>query len=109
MAKALDFNTLKKQYFTITLPDETKTKLLITTPDKKTFNKFVDLKDSLADREDESVVDDLYEMVGEIMSHNKAGKKITGEELSDILDFEDIIVFIKAYTEFISGITNSKN
>jgi uncharacterized protein YaaR (DUF327 family) len=109
MAKALDFNTLKKQYFTITLPDEEKTKLLITTPDKKTFTRFNDLKTTLENSEDEGIVDELYDMVGEIMSHNKAGVKITGEYLSDKLDFEDLVFFIQAYKEFISGIVNSKN
>jgi hypothetical protein len=109
MAKALDFNAVKKQIFTITLPDEKQTKLLITTPDKKTFTKFVQFKNSISDRDDEGVLDDMYDMVGEIMSHNKAGKKITGKYLSTILDFEDLIIFIREYNDYISGIVNSKN
>ena len=109
MAKALDFNTLKKQIFTITLPDENKTKLLITVPDKKTFTEFVELKKSISEIDEENVLDELYNMVAKIMSHNKAGKKITGKYLSNILDFEDISFFIQEYTDFISGITNSKN
>lgn len=109
MAKALDFNTLKKQTFTITLPDKKKTVLLLTIPDKKTFTRFSELKDTLANSENEDIVDELYSVVGEIMSHNKAGKKITGEYLSGLLDFEDLIIFVQGYREFISGITNSKN
>lgn len=109
MSKSLDFNTLKKQTLAITLPDEKQTKLFITTPNKKTFEKFVAIRNALTDENNESIIDDLYDMVGEIMSHNKAGKKITGKYLSDVLDFEDLIIFIQAYTDFISGITNSKN
>ena len=109
MAKALDFNTLKKQIFTITLPDEKQTKLLITTPDKKAFTEFVQFRNDITDRDDEGVLDDMYDMVGKIMSCNKAGKKITGKYLSNLLDFEDLVFFIREYNDFIAGIVNSKN
>lgn len=110
MAKALDFNTLKKQYLTVTLADENKTKLMITTPTKKVLDSFVSIKDSL-DLEEmgETAIDELYGIVALVMSHNKTGVKITKEKIEEIMDFEDVIVFIQAYTDFISEVTNSKN
>lgn len=109
MSKSIDFNALKKQTLAVTLPDEKQTKLFITTPTKKTFEKFVAIQKTLTNENNEDIISDLYDMVAEIMSHNKADKKITGKYLYDLLDFEDLIIFIKAYTDFVSSITNSKN
>lgn len=110
MAKSLDFNALKKQYLTVTLPDENRTKLLITTPTKKVLDSFISIKDSLSDEAmQEEAVNELYEIVAKIMSHNKAGIKITRERIDDMFDFEDVIIFIRAYTDFIGEVTSSKN
>lgn len=110
MAKALDFNTLKKQYLTVTLADEEKTKLMITTPTKAVLDSFLSVKDSLsADGMGDEAIDELYALVAKLMSHNKTGKKITSDILAECMDFEDIVVFIRAYTDFIAEVTNSKN
>lgn len=110
MAKPLDFNALKKQYLTVTLADENKTKLMITTPTKKVLDRFVSIKDTLSAEEmGDEAVDELYEIVALIMSHNKTGKKITIDDLEGVMDFEDIIIFIRAYTDFIAEVSGSKN
>lgn len=110
MSKALDFNALKKQYLPVTLNDENKTKLLICTPTKKVLDDFINMKDALTDENlGDEAIEELYEIVARVMSHNKTGVKIAKEMVEELLDFEDIIVFIRAYTDFIAEVTGSKN
>lgn len=110
MAKSLDFNALKKQYFTVTLNDENHTKLLVTTPTKKVLDDFINMRDYLdADNVGDEAISELYGIVARVMSHNKGGIKVSKEQVEELLDFEDVIVFIRAYTEFIAEVTNSKN
>lgn len=109
MAKSLDFTKLKKQYFTVTLPNEDRTVLMIGVPTKKTLEEFIEVKDSLTTSKDDNALETVYGVVAKLMSHNKGGVKVTREMLEETLDFEDLIIFINAYTEFIQNITNSKN
>jgi len=110
LSRSFDFNTLKKKYFPVTLNDEKKTKLLIIMPTKKTLDEFIGMRDTLNDetRGDE-VIGELYDLVARIMSHNKTGAKIAKEQIEELLDFEDVIAFIQAYSDFIAEVTNSKN
>lgn len=110
MSRGVDFNTLKKQYLPVTLNDENKTKLFIITPTKKVLDDFISMKDSLtAENARDEAIDELYEIVARILSHNKTGVKITKEKVEELLDFEDVIVFIQAYSDFIAEVTGSKN
>ena len=110
MAKTLDFTALKKQDLTVKLPDEKKTTLLIYTPTKAILDSFLSLKDNLSDATiGDEAIEELYEIVAKIMSCNKGGVKVAKEEIEELFDFEDVIVFIKAYTDFISEVTSSKN
>lgn len=108
MAKTLDFNKVKKQYLTVKLADEDQTTLLITTPTKKTLEEFINIRDLVNDG-NADVMDEFYEITAKIMSHNLNKKQITKEYIENNFDFEDIIIFIQAYTEFIREITNQKN
>ena len=110
MAKTLDFKALKKQYLTVKLGDEKNTVLMVGTPTKTVLDSFLGMKDSLIDGNvGDEAIEELYEVVAKIMSHNKGGVKITKEEIEALLDFEDIIVFVRAYGDFISEVTGSKN
>lgn len=113
MAKSLNFNNLKKQYLTVTLPDEKSTTLLIGTPTKKLMDDLTVLQSNLEEIEDDSSnvesFDELYTACAKIMSRNKAGVVITKEKLEDIFDFEDVIIFFSAYMEFIDEVARSKN
>ena len=110
MAKALDFNKNKKRYWTVTLPDDEKTVLLICTPTKAVFDELVTMKNALEGEElAEGAIDDLYEICAKILSRNKAGKVVTVEFVQELFDFEDIIVFIHGYTEFVHEVAGTKN
>lgn len=110
MSKAINFNNLKKRYLSVTLPDEKQTVLLVTTPKKEVLDYLIAMKDNLSDDDmDESVLDEMYDICAKILSRNKTGHTITKNEVEDLFDFEDVIIFIKAYTDFIGEITSSKN
>lgn len=110
MAKTLDFNKIKKRYFTVTLADEKNTTLMICTPTKEIMDEFISMKDSLtAENMGDDAISELYELCAKIMCRNKGGIKITKEYLESLFDFEDVIIFIKSYTDFINELTDSKN
>ena len=110
MAKSLDFNKIKKRYLTVTLADENETTLMICTPTKAIMDEFIGMKDSLsAENMGDDAIDELYEICTKIMNRNKGGIKIAKKDLEEMFDFEDIILFIRSYTDFISELTNSKN
>lgn len=110
MAQVLDFNKVKKSYLTIILPDEEQTKLSLMTPTKKLLNELSEmLPEETGEMPSEEDLESLFELTARLMSRNKTGKQITAEQLSDCLDFEDLVAFFNAYTEFVSNIANSKN
>ena len=114
MSNTLNFNTVKKQYLTVTLADEKKTILMIGTPTKKVMSNLLALNESLEDIQEDTeysdeIMDNLYTSCAKIMSANKAGIEITKDYLEDIFDFEDILIFFNAYMNFIDGISKSKN
>lgn len=110
MAKAIDFNKSKKSFWTVTLPDEKKSVLLIGTPTKAVFDELISIKASLeGDSVGVEVINDLYEVSAKIMSRNKTGHVVTVDTLQNLFDFEDIIVFIHGYTDFLHEVTGSKN
>lgn len=111
--KAINFNNAKKQFLTVTLPDEKNTILMVGTPTKAIMNDLILLQSSLEAMNDDGAnmdaMDDLYNACAKIMSRNRAGVTITKDHLEAILDFEDIIIFFNAYMEFISEVTGGKN
>lgn len=110
MAKALNFNKVKKQYMTVTLSDEKQTTIMIGTPTKKLMDEFIVMGSQLDEATDNNaIMKDFYELSAKLMSRNKGGVKITREQLEDALDFEDLIIFMNAYTAFIQEISRSKN
>lgn len=112
MANVLNFNQMKKQYLTVTLADETNTTLMIGTPTKSIMDDLILLQSSLESMGDDdtaTATEDLYRACARIMSRNKMGIKISPEKLSEIFDFEDVLIFFNAYMEFVSEIINSKN
>lgn len=117
MSNVLDFNKARKQYFTVTLPDEDKTTILISTPGKTVMEELLALGLQFKDIDEDSDLDDgidqimgdLYNIVAKVMSFNKTGVKITKEKIEDCLGFDDIVLFFNSYLDFIKDIKNSKN
>lgn len=113
MAKALNFNKVKKTYLTVTLADEDNTTLMIGTPTKAIMDDLVALQDSLENVSEEEAnieaTDELYGACAKLMSCNKGGVKISKDFLEEIFDFEDIMIFFNAYMDFVGEVTGGKN
>ncbi len=113
MAKALNFNNVKKKYLTVTLADENNTTLMIGTPTKAIMDDLIALKGSLEAIEDDATdaesTEELYAACARVMSRNKGGVKISKEYIEEIFDFEDIMIFFNAYMDFINEVTSVKN
>lgn len=113
MAKVLDFTKQKKEYLTVKLNDEKKTVLMIGTPTKAILSEFIAINEKLTDDggADSEAVNDLYDVCAKVMSFNKGGIDITADYLSDECNFdiEDVMIFFKGYTEFMSSVTSAKN
>jgi len=112
MAKAINFNTVKKEHFTVTLPDKDRTVLLISTPNKSLLTELITIKDSVAQLKEEinaETMDTLFDICAKLMSRNKGGVDITSEFLSEIFDLEDVLIFLTGYMEYVQGLASSKN
>lgn len=117
MSKSLDFNTVKKTPFVVTLRDKNKTKLLITTPTMAMLKRLEGLQSRLTEYEtlsegemaDLGILDELYKMVADLMSRNVGNKNVTTEQLAEIMDFEDLVLFIRAYVVHIKEVLSQKN
>lgn len=110
MAKPLNLNKIKKKTITVTLPDEKETTLIIGTPTKSIMDEFIALQDTINESENQAeVMDELYDVCAKIMNRNKSNIEITKDFVADNMDFEDVIVFIKTYSEFIQEVSAGKN
>lgn len=110
MAQTLDFNKIRKNYLTIVLPDEAKTRIQIFTPTKRLLTELTDkIPEPSNGMPSEEDLAGLYDFCAQLMSRNKAGQVITGEQLVECLDFEDLITFFEVYTDFVTTFAKSKN
>ena len=110
MANTLDFNKAKKNYFTVILNDEKKTKLALMTPTKRLLTELINTLPELnGNTPTDEDVNTLYEFTARLMSRNKTGQQVTAEYLAEILDFEDLVTFFTAFTDFITEAANQKN
>lgn len=108
--RTLDFNKTKKQYLTIILPDEDKTRLQLLTPTKGLLTRLaLMIPDNSGSLPDDQELGDLFTFCAELMSRNKTGRKVTGEELAECLDLEDLLVFMGEYTDFVNEVAGQKN
>lgn len=111
MARSLNFNTIKKEYLTVTLPN--KKTIMIGTPTKAIMKELISIQESLDDVDENNAtaedLDSLYIVCAKIMSRNKGGVTITPKDLEKDLDFEDIKIFLREYMDYMSEVMSSKN
>lgn len=109
MAKTLDFNKVKKHYFTITLNDNDQTKLQIMTPLKKQVAELMELLPDDASNPTDEDLSVLFDLAARLMSRNKQNYKVEASLLEEILDYEDLCIFFDLFTDFLTEVTGSKN
>lgn len=110
MPYALNFNTIKKETFKLTLPDKDQTVINLLPPTKNMINKFLMMDKALKNETNQDKqMSDVYEIIAELMSINVEKKTFTGKQIEKMLEIEHIMAFFTEYTKFIKGIKNQKN
>lgn len=109
----LDLNTVQRPTLEVTLMDEARTLLRVTTPTEAVVREFEALLPELGkiQRGDRSAVDLIYDIMARVLSCNRDFIKVTPEELRGKyrMDLETAIIFMAEYNKFIDGIQNEKN
>ena len=75
-------------------------------PTKSLFQKMASMSEEVSsiDYADLDALDEVYGVCAELMSRNKEGIKVTAEMLAGALDFEDIVLFLQSYGEFVVSV-----
>ena len=109
----LDLNNVQRPTLEVTLLDEERTTLRVTSPSEAVVNEFEALLPELnkLQQGDRSAVDLIYDLTARILSCNRDFIKVTAEELRGKyrMDLETAIIFWAEYNKFIDGIANQKN
>lgn len=114
MSKTLDFNTLQRPTLLLTMLDDEKTQLKVSTPNEALVTELSAVApqlETLAETGGKEAIDAIYDLAARLISCNRDRVTVTGEELrvKYRLDLESMIVFFDAYVDFINEITNAKN
>lgn len=110
----LDFRALEQPSLEIILLDDDHTTIHVTTPTHGMLKKLEVMKRSIAalsGKSDAGTVTKIYSFIADLMSVNKEGLKITGNDLKDKyrLDLRHLFAFEQAYLEFVTEIKSAKN
>ena len=107
----LDLRNHNKTYLKLTLPDEKETSLRVMQPTKELFTRMTEMSVRVGGMtgNDLDALSEVYEVCAELISRNKEGIAFAKEEIESILDFEDIVVFLRTYSTFVSEIVLGKN
>ena len=114
MAKVLDFNSLQRPTFEVTMKDDARTKLRLVCPKESLVERLESgLKElrEILEKKDGSSIRACFQLAADLFSENDNGVEITAEMLRDRyrIALEDLVVFFSAYTDFINEIKNAKN
>lgn len=110
MGRSFDFNKIERKFINVTLPDGTL--LIVSMPQKRVWEKFRDFQSMDEENTDVTVFfDSLDNILAEILSENKQGKKITKEYIAETeeLDFEAKMAFLDEYMEFVTDAKQDPN
>ena len=102
----LDFRKQRKACLKVTLSDKAETRLSLLQPTKSLFQKMASMSEEVGsiDYADLDALDEVYGVCAELMSRNREGIEVTAEQLAETLDFEDIVVFLQSYGEFVASV-----
>ena len=113
MVKSLNFNNVKKRYLNVTLADGKNTVLMVGMPTKAAMSRLFAVQERMEEAKDDTVsedlLDDLYAVCAAALSRNKAGMVIEQEQLEELLDLDDIMLFFNAYLDFVGEAATEKN
>jgi hypothetical protein len=112
--KSLDFNSIQQPTWAVTLKDETRTVVHLSTPTVELVDRLVastpELKGA-ADTKDGRTIRAIYNLVADIFNCNDDGFTFTAEELRDKyrLSLLDVFRFVSGYLDFVKELQDAKN
>ena len=118
MAK-LDFNKINRPVLQLTMMDEERTGITVTTPSEGLVEE---LQETLPELQkiltpgDEGTVEAAYDLAARLISCNKEGLQVTADDLRSkywpadrLANMENMVVFFSAYMDFIEELNSAKN
>ena len=113
MNKVLDLNSVQRPTLELTMMDEARTLIRVSTPTEAMVQELQELGPEFNRMKtgDRSAVAAIYDLAARLISCNRDFITVTAEELRSKyrMDLESAIVFFTAYMDFIAAITNEKN
>lgn len=114
MAKVLDLNNLTRPTLELTLQDEQRTTVRLTTPSEALVQSLSALTPAELEKlksGDKESTDFAYNLAAQLISCNLDFLTVTAEELRGRyhMDLYSAMVFFGAYLDFINEIANAKN
>lgn len=112
--KKLDFNALEKPVLELTLKDEAKTVVRLTTPTEDLVERLTtaaaELKEVLS-KGDGEAIKAIFALIAALMNCNLDGLVFTAEDLREKYGMKlyEATVFVKVYLDFIEEINSAKN
>ena len=114
MAKTLDFNSYRRPTLILSMKDDKRTKIHVTTP---TVELVEELRANLTELQNALVGNDatasraVYDLAAKLINCNMDGLTVTAEELATTyeMNLEDMTMFFTVYMDFVSEIKNTKN
>lgn len=112
--RTLDLNTAARPTLELTLQDENKTTVLVSTPTEGLIQEVQQLSPEMLEimkTGDQEGIDLIYDLAARLISCNRNFITMTGQELREKynMDLESAVLFFSAYMDFLSDLTNEKN
>lgn len=113
MAK-LDFNSLQQSVLELTMKDEDRTQIRVTTPTEGLVERMrtaaLELR-KVTQTRDVGMIDNLYVLIAEVISCNTDFLTVTADDLKHKyrLSLGDLVIFMNLYLDFINEIAKAKN
>lgn len=114
MAKKLDFNSVEPLVLELTMKDEARTVIRVSTPTEALVEELQHVASKLSAAvkgKSEASTESIYDLAARLISCNLDDLKVTKEDLRDKyrMNLENLLIFFGAYIDFINEITHEKN
>lgn len=114
MADVLDFSKHRPPTLPVVFNDPAQTSISVTPPSVDLVEELIANADTLQQlllQDDDSAVEQLYDLAARLMSCNRNLKKITPEALRNVYNIEeaDLAEFFTAYTDYLHELKTAKN
>jgi hypothetical protein len=111
--KVLDLGSIQRPTLDITLLDDERTVLRVTTPSERMIHELEQMQGEFSKLTtgDREAVAAIYDLMARLLSYNLDCVNVTAEELrvKYRVDLTALVVVAQAYLEFIEALNNEKN